>query len=73
VIFTCLSEQVIEFAKRAGGKRAGGFKEYLEHARPVAPDKRISAPCNLVHTVLPVSGSLSGADQTPIRLTPRAK
>jgi hypothetical protein len=52
-IFARTSEQVIELAERSHGKWAGRFKEDLEHARPVAPDKRISAPLKLCHTMLP--------------------
>ncbi len=53
-VFTRLSEQIVEFAEGPHGKRAGRFKECLEHARPVAPDKRISVPCRLLHMIFPV-------------------
>src|SRR5450631_739770 len=53
-VFTPLQQQAIEFAERPHGKRAGRFKEYLEHARPLVPDKRVSAPCSLLHVILPV-------------------
>src|ERR1700692_506185 len=49
-VFAGLSEQVIELSKRPHRVRAGRFKENLEHARPVAPDERISAPCTVFHT-----------------------
>jgi hypothetical protein len=38
-----LVEQVFEFAESPDGKWAGRFQEHLENARPVAPDKGISA------------------------------
>src|SRR2546423_7523044 len=38
-----LVEQVFEFAESPNGKWAGRFQEHLENARPVAPDKGISA------------------------------
>ena len=45
-------EQVFEFAESPDGKRAGRFQEHLEDARPVAPDKRISAPCAFMRSFL---------------------
>jgi hypothetical protein len=49
-VFTRLLQQVVEFAERLHGKRAGRFQEHFEDVRPVAPDKRISAPC-IFHTI----------------------
>src|SRR5277367_6864712 len=49
-----LTEKVVKFAERLDRKRAGRFQEHLEDARPVAPDKRISAPC-ILHTIFPPS------------------
>jgi hypothetical protein len=49
-----LIEQVVEVAESLDGKRAGRFQEHLENARPVAPDKRISAPC--IHAIFPLPG-----------------
>src|SRR3981189_1471169 len=46
-----LVEQVFEFAESPDGKWAGRLQEHLENARPVAPDKRISAPC--IHAIFP--------------------
>jgi hypothetical protein len=53
-----LIKQVVEFAKNLDGKRAGRFQKHLENARPVAPDKRISAPC--FHAIFPLPGSVRG-------------
>ena len=53
-----LVEQLVEFAESLDGKRAGRFQEHLENARPVAPDKRISAPC--IHAIFPLPGSVRG-------------
>jgi len=53
-----LIKQVFEFAKSLDGKRAGRLQEHLEDARPVAPDKRISAPC--LHAIFPLPGSVRG-------------
>jgi hypothetical protein len=47
-----LAEQVFEFAESPDGKWAGRFQEHLENAGPVAPDKRISAPCALMRSFL---------------------
>src|SRR5580704_6967934 len=53
-VFTRLCEQVIEFPERLRRIRAGRFQEYLEHAGPVPPHKRISTPCNSLHMCFPV-------------------
>ena len=53
-------EQVVEFAESLDGKRAGRFQEHLEDARPVAPDKRISAP-HILHTISSFTGSFAFA------------
>ncbi len=53
-VFPRLRQQVVEFAESPDGKRAGRFQEHLEHARPVAPDQRISTPRSLIHAVSPV-------------------
>src|SRR6516165_5588956 len=60
----CCSVQsrVVEFAENLDGKRAGRFKEHLEDARPVAPDKRISAPC--IHAIFPLPSSVRGESPT---------
>jgi hypothetical protein len=39
-----LSSKSSSLPKALRGKRAGRFQEHLENARPVASDKRISAP-----------------------------
>jgi hypothetical protein len=39
------------------GHAAGRFQEHLEDARPVAPDKRISAPC--IHAIFPLPGQFA--------------
>ena len=53
-VFARLGEQVIELVERPHGERTCRLQEYLEHARPVAPDQRIGVPCGLVHIMFPV-------------------
>ena len=39
-----LAEQVVQFAERPDGKRAGRLQKHLENTRPVAPLERVSPP-----------------------------